>query len=399
METETTPIVALPLPEFIEKRSVPSWRQFMVNYQAVAAVAHQWRVQHKITNAADDAKRICVIPVGVQNAYDQSAGEIESRAMVWGYKWMHLISMWAPTMDTQVTHQIFHPCFLVDKDGNHPELFTKITEEDIIDGKWQIDPAMAKVLFPNSTADDSTTYLRQYLRWYGKTSKENGKELIVMPYQAMLGGVDHCLVASIHELIFFWEIARGASRNTRIGGSNRLSRQSAPQASDISVDHLGRMIAEPDLNFGLQLLTYDYVIIWGLTQFRAFVDYLIQENQDPTILKKVYLLKGCSVIADDPLPIPASLDKLDTPELLTAAIEEHPEQVNAEPEQSNPQIETISRTDAIWAKWAELGIHVIEDETVPMSEWPDMELTPLAPQDPPSVDPPPTELVSDQAET
>ena len=51
-----------------------------------------------------------------------------------------------PTLDTHRAMQIFHPVWLVNGRGEHPEPFTLVTAEDVERGGWRFNAAVAPSL-------------------------------------------------------------------------------------------------------------------------------------------------------------------------------------------------------------------------------------------------------------
>ena len=49
-------------------------------------------------------------------------------------------------MDTHTAMQIFHPIFLVNDAGEHPQPLTPISLEEVEKGVWKVNPAVANSL-------------------------------------------------------------------------------------------------------------------------------------------------------------------------------------------------------------------------------------------------------------
>ena len=62
------------------------------------------------------------------------------------YKHMDKLSKIIVSLDTHEVKQIFHPCWWVDIEGNHPAPYTIIKASDLTEGKWRatVDPALSK---------------------------------------------------------------------------------------------------------------------------------------------------------------------------------------------------------------------------------------------------------------
>lgn len=65
------------------------------------------------------------------------------------YKHMDKLSKIIVSLDTHEVKQIFHPCWWVDIEGNHPAPYTIIKASDLTEGKWRatVDPALSKIMF------------------------------------------------------------------------------------------------------------------------------------------------------------------------------------------------------------------------------------------------------------
>jgi hypothetical protein len=66
--------------------------------------------------------------------------------------------------------QIFHPVFLVDNKGNHPEPYSVISVDDVESGKWQVNLAAFHATEVQEGRDPQT-----YLLSYCRKLKERGK--------------------------------------------------------------------------------------------------------------------------------------------------------------------------------------------------------------------------------
>ena len=137
----------LPLPpHFDPGRAGEVWR---VPYQQRALDAQAWSEEHGLRPALEDGFRICLVAVDVQNTfcipgfelYVQGAEHDNRRLCEFLYRNLGAITATIPTLDTHQAMQIFHPIWLVDEDGRHPEPYTLVTPEDVEAGRWRINPA------------------------------------------------------------------------------------------------------------------------------------------------------------------------------------------------------------------------------------------------------------------
>ena len=59
------------------------------------------------------------------------------------YRNLAAITQVFPSLDTHHAMQIFHAIWLVDDGGAHPAPYTLVSPEDVADGRWQVNPAVA----------------------------------------------------------------------------------------------------------------------------------------------------------------------------------------------------------------------------------------------------------------
>lgn len=95
------------------------------------------------------------------------------------YKHMDKLSKIIVSLDTHEVKQIFHPCWWVDIEGNHPAPYTIIKASDLTEGKWRatVDPALSK----------------NYVRHLEKADKQ----LCIWPYHCINGTVGATLELSL----------------------------------------------------------------------------------------------------------------------------------------------------------------------------------------------------------
>ena len=147
----------LPIPAHFNADKVGQvWR---VPYQDRAREAQAWARQHNIQPAAVDQVRVCLIAVDVQNTFclpdfelfvggRSGRGAIEDNIRLCQFIYRHLgtITEIDPTMDTHTAMQIFHPIFLVNEAGEHPQPLTPISLAEVEQGVWKVNPAVAPSL-------------------------------------------------------------------------------------------------------------------------------------------------------------------------------------------------------------------------------------------------------------
>src|SRR5881397_779484 len=147
----------LPLPAHFDPDRVGEvWR---VPYEDRAREASAWADEHSLGRAADDSFRLCVLAVDIQNTFcipdfelfvagrsGTGAVDDNKRLCEFVYRNLDSITQVVPTLDTHQAMQIFHEIFLVDEAGRHPTPYTLVAAEDVEDGKWRANAAVAEAL-------------------------------------------------------------------------------------------------------------------------------------------------------------------------------------------------------------------------------------------------------------
>lgn len=305
-----------PIPHFFDRASVGSvWR---VPYQQRATDAEAWAQQHQIKPAAEDQARICLLAIDVQNTFcipdfelfvggrsGQGAVEDNVRLCEFIYRNLGTITEIAPTMDTHTAMQIFHPIFWINGSGEHPiPAATLIHFEDVQNGVWRVNPAVAASLQANYDT------LNHHALHYTKQLTDEGKyPLTVWPYHSMLGGIGHALVSAVEEAMFFHCIARSSQTNFEIKGNHPLTENYSVLRPEVLTTVGGELLAQKNSRLIEKLLKFDAVIIAGQAKSHCVawtIDDLLTEIQayDSSLTQKVYLLEDCT----SPVVVPGIVD-------------------------------------------------------------------------------------------
>ncbi len=337
----------LPVPSFFDPRKVGEvWR---VPYQQRATQAEAWAKQHGIPPAAQDRTKLCLLAIDVQNTFcipnfelfvggRSGLGAVEDnvRLCEFIYRNLHRLTEIAPTLDTHTAMQIFHPIFWVNDAGEHPApAATMISLDDVQQGKWKVNPAVAYTL-----AKGNYMALQHHALHYVRKLSDEGKyPLTVWPYHAMLGGIGHALVSAVEEAMFFHNIARRHQTNFEIKGGNPLTENYSVLRPEVLDGADGRPIAQKNTRFLEYLLKFDAVIVAGQAKSHCVawtIDDLLTEilAQDAALAHKVYLLEDCT----SPVVVPGVVD-------------------------FTPQ------ADAAFQRFAAAGMHVVRS-TDPLETWP-----------------------------
>lgn len=339
------PMTLLPVPPFFEPQSVDAvWR---VPYQQRAEDAEGWMLQHRLRMAAEDPFKVSLLLVDLQNTFcipefelyvggrsGRGAVDDNRRLCEFIYRNLSHLTEICPTMDTHQAYQIFHSIFLVDKDGAHPAPFTTITLDDLEDGVWQFNPALATGL--RLTREEGQRYIVHYARELQSRGKY---ELTIWPYHAMLGGIGHALVSAIEEAVFFHGICRLSQADFQVKGRNPLTENYSVLQPEVTSGPDGRQVGAKNFKFIQKLLNFDAVIIAGQAKSHCVawtVEDLLNEIQTTgqRLADKVYLLEDCT----SPVVIPNVVDYTEM-------------------------------ADRAFQKFADAGMHLVKS-TTPMNEWP-----------------------------
>jgi nicotinamidase-related amidase len=315
MNTQTTKQLPIP-PQFDASRVGEVWR---VPYQDRAAQAREWANKHNIQPAAEDKTRICLLLIDVQNTFcipdfelfvggKSGMGAVDDTVRLCEFIYRNLgrISAIAATMDTHTAIQIFHPVFWINEAGEHPiPAATNITPEDIQQGTWKVNPAVA-----NSIAGGDYSRLEKHALHYVKQLSNAGKyPLTVWPYHSMLGGIGHALVSAVEEALFFHCIARNSQTRYEIKGNNPLTENYSILRPEVLEGDDGLPIAQKNTGLIQHLLEFDAVIIAGQAKSHCvawtIADLLTEiQEKDGSLAKKVYLLEDCT----SPVVVPGIVD-------------------------------------------------------------------------------------------
>lgn len=338
----------LPIPpHFAPDRVAEIWN---IPYQQTAERAKIWARDHTILPAANDGLRVCLLAIDVQNTFcipgfelfvqgrsGNGAVEDNRRLCEFIYRNLNYITTIAPTLDTHSFMQIFHPIFLVDKRGDHPEPFTRVSTADIERGIWKFNPDTC------SSLGISSEYGQRHLRHYAQALAAEGRHnLTVWPYHAMLGGIGHALVASVEEAIFFHGVARRTQPEVRMKGQDPLTEHYSALLPEVLVGPDDDSIASKDQDFMNSLWLYDALFIAGQAKSHCVASTIADllhsaRSQGRNLASKVYLLEDCM----SPVVLPGVVDFTD---------------------QANDRFEEFSKA----------GMHIV-CSTDPLSEWPELE--------------------------
>ena len=329
----------LPLPPHVDLGRVGDvWR---VDYEARFRDATAWGEEHGLSAAASDETRVCLLAVDAQNTFCTPGFELfvagrsgtgalddSRRLCAFLYHHLELITQVSVTLDTHQAFQIFHAPLLVDGDGRHPDPYTLVTMDDVLSGRWRVDPGAAHILGLERPDD--------YLAGYVRALADGGKyDLTVWPFHAMLAGIGHALVSAVEEALFFHAIARRSQTRFEIKGQHPLTEHYSALGPEVVRDTSGEPLGERNTALVEYLAGFDAVIVAGQAKSHC-VAWTVEDllRDVPEIASRLYLLEDCT----SPVVVPGAVDYSDD-------------------------------AHEAFARFAEAGAHVVRT-TDPVATWP-----------------------------
>ena len=337
----------LPVPPHFDASKVGDLR--MIKYETLAKSAREWRELHKVSRAASDKFKVCLMPIDCQITFCFPSAELPvanalgdcNRTAELIYRNLPWISRISPTLDTHMAYAIFHQEFWINDKAEHPAPMTLITVDDQKTGKWKVDPAAATIV-----GGDYMGLCRHALYYSERLAVSDKNVLIIWPFHAMLGGIGHALVPQVEEAVFFHSITRSVQMDPQIKGGHPLVENYSILGPEVETTTGGRPLggsAQKNVRFIEALLSHDAVIILGQAKSHC-VCFTIQDllnvilTKDATLAKKVYLVEDCT----SPVVIPGVID-------------------------------FTKQADEAFAKFAKAGMNIVKS-TTPMNQWSGMVL-------------------------
>jgi nicotinamidase-related amidase len=297
-------------PHFDPARADKVWA---VDYLMVERNAESWAKAHDIAPAASDTIKTALILIDVQITFctpgfelfvggrsGRGAVEDNVRLCEFLYRNMKQITRIFPTMDTHTQFQVFHPLFWVNDAGEHPAPYTIITHSDVEGGVWKVNPRATYSLGGNYLA------LQKHVEYYTEQLERSGKyALIVWPPHAMLGGIGHALVPSVHEAVEFFNAARASQTGFEIKGGHPLTENYSVLSPEVTTTTGGAPLPNASKNYKFieklidSVSGFDVIGITGqaLSHCVAWtIDDLLKDilQKDPEAAKKVHIIRDCS---------------------------------------------------------------------------------------------------------
>lgn len=313
--------MALPLPPFYCPERVGAiWR---VPYEDRARAGRAWAQTHGLEPAARDRRKVSLLLIDMQVTFCLPESELfvagrSGRAAVddtrrvteFIYRNLDLITSITASLDTHQAAQIFHSLFFVDAHGNHPPAYTHISHQDLLAGRWRVNPHLAAHF--NLTSEDAQRLLLRYTH----SLETRGKyHLTIWPYHAMLGGVGHALVPALEEAIFFHTIARHSPPRFELKGLSPFSEYYSVLGPEVPETPHSTSSDDRHARFLEMLTSSDMLIVAGEAKSHCVAWTLLDlldhiQRTDPALARKVYLLEDCT----SPVVVPGVVDYTDDAE-------------------------------------------------------------------------------------
>ncbi|MBK7177310.1 MAG: hypothetical protein KA362_15740 [Chloroflexi bacterium] len=255
-------------------------------YPDVARIAAD-AVQANLPPATQDKQKIHLVIIDMQVDFCHAGGSLNvpgsvgdiQRLTEFIYTNAERITNITCSLDSHLPHQIFHPAWWADEQGNHPAPFTMITYQDIKDGKWR--PLVAPV--------QSTNYVKQL-------EEEAKKTLTIWPYHVMIGSIGNALDPELFSAVMWHSLARKTQPTWLTKGSIPLTEHYSIIQPEVPVPN--HPLGGKNKAFLDTLADADVVLIAGEAESHCVletVEDLVEDfSAKPDALQKIYFLRDCT---------------------------------------------------------------------------------------------------------
>ena len=317
-----------------------------MRYEDRAREAPAWAENHGLGPAAEDAFRLCLLAVDIQNTFcipdfelfvagrsGTGAVDDSGRLCEFVYRNLGTITQIFPSLDTHHAMQVFHAIWLIDENGDHPAPYTLVSADDVATGRWRMNTAVAEAL------GIDVDYAERHLAHYTRRLAEGGKyDLTIWPYHAMLGGIGHALVSAVEEALFFHGMARATQPDFQVKGDKPLTEHYSMLGPEVTERADSERLSGKNVELIEKLLTFDAVAVAGQAKSHCVawtIDDLLRTDsaQVGRLAERMYLLEDCT----SPVVVPGVVDYTD-------------------------------EADAAFERFARAGMHVVRS-TVPIDRW------------------------------
>lgn len=138
------------------------------------------------------------------------------------YKKAKDISKITVTLDSHKYYHIANQIFWVNKDGNNPEPFTIITEDDVNHGVWK------------ATKNIHSNWAIEYVN---TLSKNNRYKLCIWPYHCIIGTYGHSIYPALSEALKVYETEYNGEVTYINKGENSLTEHYSALCADVPISN------------------------------------------------------------------------------------------------------------------------------------------------------------------
>jgi nicotinamidase-related amidase len=343
------------LPPIFDPARAGDW-SYRPDLDALRAAAERWRGEIKTIGERRtdllliDLQRDFCLPEGALYVGGRSGrGAVEDTARIAAFIHRNLgaLDRIVPTFDTHTPLQIFHRSFWADADGRPPQPFTVITEEMLAGGTLRPSPGVLALLPADVAAEGAAWVERQLLHYVRSLARQGRNTLIIWPDHCLIGSEGHAMPGLVQEAWRFHAVLRNAPTPVIIKGDDPWSESYSAFGPEVP-DRWdgGRLVRPQDDSALLELLRTDRIVVAGQAAshcVRWSVDDLLTRMRalDPALPGRVFVLRDCM----------SAVVGLDAEGRLIPALDFTPQ------------------ADEAFARWADLGVHIVESAQ-PMAEWP-----------------------------
>ena len=247
--------------------------------------------EEQLTPAAQNKERVLFLAIDVQQDFmDNGAlgvpgahGDVE-RITQFIYNNMDKIANIAVSIDTHTPHQIFHPCWWIDENGNNPAPYTAITLADLDSGKWRA------VINPSASRD-----------YVEHLEKDGKKTLVVWSYHCLQGTTGAALENQFANMVYFHSVAKKAVTQRLVKGQDPMSEMYGIIKPEYDTKNY------INIDFLNKLEKYDKIVICGEARdfcvYESLKQMLDYYKDNTTVLQKVYILEDCMSAIGNPADV------------------------------------------------------------------------------------------------